>query len=124
MDYGELSYNEIIRKKKVMDLASYFYLSDDLINELYTFLLTFPAAAILCGRANMTLFNGNENVKTITVQPKNYTFDAIRVTNTLFSVTPHYTPTTRAYGGGGSSGGSSWSSGGGSSNNNNNNNNR
>ena len=116
MDYGEYSYNEILRKKKITDLASYFYLTDEQFDELYQFLLTYPLGVIMCGRATISLLNGVENIKSFNVQPKNSTFDAIRVTNALFSVTPHYTPSSRG------GGGSSWSSGGGSSNNNNNNN--
>ena len=55
MDYGELSYNDIIRRKRVSDLSKYFSLAKGSIDELIKFLADNPTGRIVCSTSIINL---------------------------------------------------------------------
>ena len=108
---------ELIRKKMCIDLTKYYELSQNDLEQIYDFLEKNPKGTVKCAE-NISLINGNDTANAITIITKciNSTIDGIIMTNTLFNIIPHYTPTSYS----GYSGGSSSNN----NNNNNNNNNR
>ena len=108
------TYEELIRKKRCIDITKYYELDENDLETIYTFLKENPAGVVRGGSENLVLTcKGKEN-QVIVSRKKSSTIDGLIVSNKLFKIIPHYTP---SIGGGYSSGGSS------SNNNNNNNNN-
>lgn len=104
------TYNEVIRKKRCYDLATYFDVTNEILVEIYNFLSASKDNKISTTQNMISFYTGKNLVKSIAVEPKTSSFDGITLSNNNFIVIPHYTP-------------SDTSSGGSSSNNNNNNNN-
>ena len=100
------TYEELIRKKRCIDLTKYYDLSIEELDEIYEFLKNNKDAKITGGRDNISLSNGKDIVKVIATKLFTSTIDGLILTNMLLKIIPHYTP---------SSSGSSW--GGSSSNN-------
>lgn len=118
IDIKPKTYNEIVRLKKCYTLANYYNdVTENLFNEIYNFLGESPMNSIVANQQVLSFVDGaSKVVKTVSLTPKNFSFDSIKVGSKGVSITPHYEPN---YYGSGSSG----SSFGGSTNNNNNNNN-
>ena len=108
------TYEELIRRKRCINLTKYYELTQDDLNEIYNFLETHKDGYTKCG-SNTILFmiNGNSTpIKVINTKCIDATIDGIVMSDSIFNIIPHYVPTSYS----GYSGGSS-------SNNNNNNNN-
>ena len=107
------TYEELIRKKRCIDITKYYELDENDLETIYNFLKENKEAVIRGGIENLVLTcKGKEN-QIIVSRKKTSTIDGVTVSNNLFKIIPHYTPSS----------GGSYSSGGSSSNNNNNNNN-
>lgn len=108
------TYEELVRKKRCIDLTKFYELSHDDLEQIYTFLGNNSDGQIKCGISNITLIKGTDTEHAITIPARciSKEIDGILVSNTAFSIISHYSPSS-----------SSGSSGGSSSNNNNNNNN-
>jgi hypothetical protein len=113
------TYEELIRYKRCVDLTSYYSISADLFEYTYNYLETYPKALIV-GNTNSLTYRVTDHPEiqptVVNVNCTDSSIDGIKMSNTMFTIIPHYTPSS----GGGYYGGSS---GGTSSNNNNNNNN-
>lgn len=108
------TYEELIRKKRCIDLTNYYELSLSDLDQIYTFLEKNPNGIVRGGSQNLLLMLSENDTNFITIQSKciDSKIDGIILSNNLFKVFNHYTSSS-----------SSGSSGGSSSNNNNNNNN-
>ena len=107
------TYEELIRKKRCIDITKYYELDENDLETIYNFLKENKEAVIRGGIENLVLTcKGKEN-QIIVSRKKTSTIDGVTVSNNLFKIIPHYTPSS----------GGSYSSGGSSSNNNNNKNN-
>ena len=107
------TYNEIVHLKKMLDLAKYYSLSKEVMDEISDFILADPKNMVICDESTMSLKNATGVVeKSYTVAKMSSSIDGLTLSAAALSIVPHYTPSS----GGGYSGGSS-------SNNNNNNNN-
>ena len=106
-----LTYSDIIRKKYCYTLANNFYMTQEILDEIYDFLSSDSSNYVSTTSTIITLYNKDNSIyKTIPANAKNTLFDSIKIDNKNIVIIPHYNPS------------SSGSSGGGSSNNNNNNN--
>ena len=107
------TYEELIRKKRCIDLTKYYELSENELDQIYDFLTTNKNGTVRCGNGNIALVVGNniEEATVIVARCISTAIDGIVMSNSLFNVIPHYTSS------------SDYSSSGGSSSNNNNNNN-
>ena len=106
------TYNELVRVKQCMDLATHYSLSEETLNEVYDFLTLNAANYLIANKSVLAFMNGNGVLsKSIPAALKDYSIDGLKLTNTGMTLFPHYTPSSGGY------------SGGSSSNNNNNNNN-
>lgn len=108
------TYEELIRKKRCIDLTRYYELTQSDLEQIYNFLEQNPNGQVRAGKENISLVIGNDLAKATVITSKctNSSIDGIVLTNTIFNIIPHYSPST-----------SRSSSGGFSSNNDNNNNN-
>ena len=113
------TYEELIRKKRCIDLTKYYELSQADLEQIYNFLESNPNGQVRAGKDNISLVIDNNlaNATIITSKCISSAIDGIVLSNTLFNIIPHYTPSSS----GGYSGGSSSNN---NKNNNNNNNNR
>lgn len=112
------TYEELIRMKRVIELTKYYELTKEELEQIYNFLASNPDGQVVGKIQNLSLIVGG-NVATatvITARCFNNSVDGVVLSNKMFRIIPHYTPSS-----GGSSG---WSGGSSSNNNNNNNNNR
>ena len=108
------TYEELIRMKRCIDLTKYYELSKEDLEKIYDFLEKNKIGQVRGGAQNISLIiDSTSNAEIITSKRTTTSIDGILLTNELFKVIPHYTPSSY----------SSFSSGGSSSNNNNNNNN-
>lgn len=109
------TYDELIRKKRCIDLTKYYDLSQEDLEQIYTFLEE-NQNGVVRGNSNSTLLliinNDIKNAIIINAKCIEKSIDGIILDNKRFTIIPHYTPSS-----------SSGHSGGSSSNNNNNNNN-
>ena len=106
------TYNELVRVKQCMDLASHYSVSEDTIDEIYNFMSLNPANYLTATASVISLISATGNIfKSIPTYLKDSSIDGLKLTNSGFTLYPHYTPSSGSY------------SGGSSSNNNNNNNN-
>lgn len=110
------TYEELIRKKRCIDLTKYYELSMADLEQIYKFLVDNPTGQVI-GSSNLSLVvNGDtSNAVIINSRCTDSSVDGVIMSNKEFRILPHYESS------GGSYSGSSFS--GGSSNNNNNNNN-
>lgn len=110
------TYEELIRKKRCIDLTKYYELSQTELEQIYDFLTNNQDGNVKGGTNSISLIVGSDTAHATTITAKciNSFIDGIVMSNTLFRIIPHYDP---------SSSSSDWHSGGSSSNNNNNNNN-
>ena len=108
------TYNEIVRLKKCYTLANYYSnITENMFNEIYNFLSESADNSIVANQNVLSFVDAEGKViKTISVVPKDNSFDRINIGNRGISVTPHYDSTS-----------SSWGGSSGNNNNNNNNNN-
>ncbi len=108
------TYEELIRKKRCIDLVKYYELSEEDLDEIYNFLETYPDGSVNCGEKISLLKKGETTPFKIVDTKKTAPYiDGILMGNTYFNIINHYEPSSYS----GYSGGSS------SNNNNNNNNN-
>lgn len=115
------TYEELIRYKRCIDLTKYYQLSEENLNKIYNYLANNENGIVIGNKNGLTLKLNYQDGITPEIMPAictDSTIDGVKLTNTYFSVIPHYNPVVRGSGGGGYHGGSS------SNNNNNNNNNR
>ena len=105
------SYEGLIRKKRCIELTKYYELGNKELDQIYEFLKTKKDGVITGGLENLILSNKGEENIIIACKKISYTIDGIVISNKVFKLIPHYTPSSGGY------------SGGSSSNNNNNNNN-
>ena len=105
------TYEELIRKKRCIDLTKYYELSEEELEQIYNFLKDNKNGEVRCAQ-NISLVSENNPTNATIIMSKCMTssIDGIIMSNQKFTVIPHYTPS------------SSYSSSGGSSSNNNNNN--
>lgn len=118
MDKEPETYEELIRKKRCVDLLKYYELTAEEIEQIHNFLATYPNASVEGNKYSLVLkVLRNPEIQTIIINSrcKDKTIDGVKLTNDLMYLIPHYDPSSSS---GGFSGGSS------SNNNNNNNNNR
>ena len=108
------TYNEIVHLRKMLDLAKYYSLSEETLDEVSDFVLADPKNTVVCDASRMVLKANGVDQKTFAVAKKSSTIDGLTLSLASLVVIPHYTPSSSRSGG---------YSGGGSSNNNNNNNN-
>lgn len=112
------TYEELIRKKRCIDLTKYYELSQQDLEKIYDFLEKNSNGEVRCGEQNISLIIGNNlsDATTIITKLVSSNIDGLVMSNTKFNIIPHYTPSSNdRYGGGSSSN---------NNNNNNNNNNR
>ncbi|MBR6133291.1 MAG: hypothetical protein IKQ29_01085 [Bacilli bacterium] len=107
------TYEELIRMKRCVDLTRYYELTQEEFDYIYNFLATNKNGVIKANRSNITLMVGRDvsTAQVINARCISTSIDGLVMSNAIFNVINHYTPSS---GGGRSSGGSS-------SNNNNNN---
>lgn len=118
MDKEPTTYEELIRKKRCIDLTKYYELTMEELEEIYCFLENNPnAGKVKANKQNIVLINGDDLVhaKVLMANCISDDIDGIIMDNTIFKIIPHYTITSDSNGTGGSSS---------NNNNNNNNNNR
>ena len=110
------TYEELIRKKRCIDLTKYYELSKSDLEKIYDFLESNQDGEVRCGKQSISLVAGKDtsNATTFTTKLITSSIDGILLTNALFNIIPHYEPSSTS---------SDRYSGGSSSNNNNNNNN-
>jgi hypothetical protein len=109
------TYEELIRYKRCVDLTSHYELTEEELNKIYDFLTTYPTGIIVGNKTSLTLsVPYKTEITPIVINAKctDFAIDGARVSNTVFTLIPHYVASS-----------SSHYSGGSSSNNNNNNNN-
>ena len=115
------TYEELIRKKRCIDLTKYYQLSKDELEQIYNFLLDDPKGTVKGTKVTISLIPGNNaNPMAINTMCVDSSIDGIIMDNQYFKIIPHYTPSS----GGDYSGGSSSNNNKNNNNNNNNNNNR
>lgn len=120
------TYEELIRKKRCIDLSKYYELSYDEFDQIYDFLCNTKNALVKASKSTIIL-TSKDKITPIIIQTKclNDNIDGIIMSDKLFRIIPHYDPPERSsYHSSYSRGLFGGSSGGTSSNNNNNNNNR
>ena len=107
------TYEELMRKKRCVELTKYYNLTQSQLDSIYNFLATNPNGMITGSTTNLGLYVGLNVQQVIQANCIDSSVDGVKVTEKFFTIIPHYTPSTSSY--------SSYS--GSSSNNNNNNNN-
>ena len=107
------TYEELIRKKRCVDLTQHYNLTKDDLDLIYNFLEKNPDGMILGSTNVLSFMVKNQIVYSIVSRCINSSIDGLTLSKNYLRLKPHYTPSS----GGHSSGGSS------SNNNNNNNNN-
>ena len=115
------TYEELIRRKRCINLTKYYELTHDDLNEIYNFLESHKDGYTKCG-SNTILFMIKGNItpiKVINTKCIDATIDGIVMSDSIFNIIPHYVPTSHS----GYSGGSSSNNNNNTNNNNNNNNN-
>ena len=106
------TYDDLIRKKRCVDITNYYELTEENLEIVYNFLKDNKDGSIKGGYNSLVLTSKNNQMQVVPAKKISYSIDGLIVTNKLFRIIPHYTPSSSGY-----------SSGGSSSNNNNNNNN-
>lgn len=114
MNNEPVSYEELIRKKRCIEMTKYYYLTQDDLNTIYDFLSNNRNGEVIGGKGIISFVINKKTQSVLPAKQQSLLIDGVILTNSKFSVIRHYDS---------SSGYSSSSSGGGSSNNNNNNNN-
>ena len=107
------TYEELMRYKRCVDLTSYYDLSKEELDKIYNYLTTYPQAVIVGNWDSLTLKVENKpeiQPEVINAKCTDFSIDGVELDNDIFTVIPHYVPSS-----------SSGYSGGSSSNNNNNN---
>ena len=64
------TYEELIRKKRCIDLTKYYELSQNDLEQIYTFLENNPTGQIRCGKQNLSLVIGNDTANAIVIPSK------------------------------------------------------
>ena len=111
MDKEPETYEELIRKKRCIDLTNYYDFSMEELNQIYDFLSSNPEGTVVGGTDKVSLCLGTTVTAVIAAKSINSSIDGFTMKENYLRVIPHYTPS------------SSYSYSGGSSSNNNNNNN-
>ena len=117
------TYEELIRMKRCIELTKYYELSEKELEQIYDFLENNKDGKVICKKNSISLVlkNNLSNATVISSRCISSSIDGIIMSNTVFNVIPHYTPSSTSHYGGGSSSSSSYTN---TNNNNNNNNNR
>lgn len=106
------TYNELRTVHNLMQLNSYYKVSQEFLDEAYDFIMLNPNNTINCGKTDIRFVKTNgETTKTFETNHTSTVIDGLIVSSTSLTIIPHYN--LHSYSGGGGS----------SSNNNNNNNN-
>ena len=113
MDKEPETYEELIRKKRCIDLLNDYELSKEELEKIYNFLKDNPKGTITGNDTTLSLKKWGQDPEVINAKCINSSIDGVKVSDSRYVIIPHYVPS--------SSGG--YSSGGSSSNNNNHNNN-
>ncbi len=118
MNKEPVTYAELIRKKRCIELTNYYDLTEEDLDKIYTFLEENKKGIVRCGDQNIALVVNNDikNATFIIASKISSSVDGIVMSNDAFKIIPHYEPSPYD----GHSGGSSSNN----NNNNNNNNNR
>lgn len=118
------TYEELIRMKRCIELTKYYELSEKELDQIYDFLENNKDGKVICKKNSISLVlkNNLSNATVISSRCISSSIDGIIMSNTVFNVIPHYTPSSSSHYGGGSSSSSSYTNT--NNNNNNNNNNR
>ena len=101
------TYEELIRHKRCVDLTRRYELSMEELETIYNFLEQNPQGVVIGSRTGLTLKVENHPEiapVVITSRCTDGSIDGLKMSNTLFSLIPHYVPSSSS---GGSFGGSS-----------------
>ena len=111
------TYEELIRKKRCVELTKHYNITKEDLETIYNFLRDNPNGDIRCSGNSIVLIFKDNTSKSIVISANciDASIDGIYLNNKSFSIYHHIYVSN--------SSGSSWSSSGGSSSNNNNNNN-
>ena len=96
------TFEELIRKKRCIELTNYYDLSMEELEQIYNFLAENENGEVKCGDntiqllVNGTLNNGN----IIMTRCISSAIDGINMTNKIFNIIPHYTSSSGGYSGG------------------------
>ncbi|MBP3502241.1 MAG: hypothetical protein J6K42_02020, partial [Clostridia bacterium] len=93
------TYNEVIRKKRCYDLAKYYFVSDEILVEIYNFLSASKENKICANRNMISFYSEGKMVKSIAVTPKTSSFDGVNLSASTFTIIPHYTSSSGGSGG-------------------------
>ena len=104
------TYEELMRKKRCVELTKYYNLTQSQLDSIYNFLAANPNGVINGSTTNIGLYVGLNVHQVIQANCVDSSVDGVKVTENAFTIIPHYTPSSSSY--------SSYS---GSSSNNNNN---
>ena len=116
------TYEELIIKKRCIDITKYYEVTEEELEKIYQFLKENPGGEISGNTQSLNLINEGNTIPIDTIVAKclSNTIDGIKVSNKNFTIIPHYNPSRGGY----SSGGSSSNNNNNKNNNNNNNNTR
>ena len=108
------TYEELIRMKRCIELTKYYELSEKELEQIYDFLENNKKGEVICKKNSISLVlkNNLSNATVISSRCISSSIDGVIMSNTVFNVIPHYTPSSNSH----------YSRGSSSSNNNNNNN--
>ena len=97
------TYHEIVSVKNVLELAKYYEVSEEFLDEAYDFISASKENTIVAD-INYIFFKKNNIItKQFTANLKTSSIDGLTITSTLLTVIPHYTPSSGSYSGGSSS---------------------
>ena len=108
------TYNDLIRTKRCSDLAKYFDIPKEILEEIWDFLSQNPKNNVYASSNKINLYTNNNLIKVETLPTSCSSVSGIKISDKEFKIYPIYTPSSsRNY----------YTSSGRSSNNNNNNHN-
>ena len=118
------TYEELIRMKRCIELTKYYELSEKELEQIYDFLENNKDGEVICKKNSISLVLKNNLSEATVISSRciSSSIDGIIMSNTVFNVIPHYTPSSTSHYGGGSSSSSSHTNTNNNNNNNNNNN--
>ncbi|CDC80412.1 uncharacterized protein BN667_00055 [Clostridium sp. CAG:465] len=93
------TYEELIRMKRCIELTKYYELSEKELEQIYDFLENNKNGEVICKKNSISLVlkNNLSNATVISSRCISSSIDGIIVSNTVFNVIPHYTPSSNSY---------------------------